>query len=72
MHGLPIRFVVRFTALPSAGAWEAALLAQAHTSGEPLACAAGATPADALAVLLTRPARPLAERAAEPATVPSA
>ena len=72
MHGLPVRFMVRFTALPAAGAWEAALLAQAHgAGGEPLACAAGATPTDALAALLTRPTRPLTDRAPETATVPA-
>ena len=50
MHGLPVRFVVRFTALPGRGAWEAVL--RLEDPGEPLAGATGGTPQEALAALL--------------------
>jgi hypothetical protein len=73
VHGLPIRFVVRFTALPAVGAWEATLLAQPPTPDtQPLASAAGASPADALGKLLAQPIPPLSGRVApEPAATPA-
>ena len=59
MRSLPVRFVVRFTALPGRGDWEAALHADGpHGSGEPRAWATGATPEAALAALMPSVGQP--------------
>jgi hypothetical protein len=71
VHGLPTRFVVRFTALPASGAWEAALIAQTHeAAAQPVACGTGATPADAIAALLAQPAPQPERLTPELATAP--
>ena len=55
MHGLPVRFTVRFTALPVRGEWQAVLRPEGSDAPDlALATATGATPQTALAALLPR------------------
>ena len=53
MHGLPVRFVIRFTALPRRGEWEAMLRPDGPEAADVgLATATGASPEAALKALL--------------------
>lgn len=50
MQGFPVRFVVRFTALPVSGAWEATLCRDGSEGAN--ATATGSSPEDALRALV--------------------